>query len=208
MRTVRHEIVEGLRWTWHHAAVRTLVVTILIFNITFGAAWSVLVLYSHERLGMGALGFGLLTAALAAGGIGGMLAYSWLEAHLSLGMIMRGGLVIETLTHLVLALTRQPWVAMVVMVVFGAHAFVWGTTSQAVRQRAVPEEMQGRVNSVNRIGTMGGIVVGSLIGGLIAQRWGVTAPFWFGFAGSAVFLVLMWRQLLHIAHADDAAATA
>ncbi|MBV9830763.1 MAG: MFS transporter [Marmoricola sp.] len=204
MRSVGHEIVEGLRWTWHHAAVRTLVVTILIFNVTFGAAWSVLVLYAHERLGMGAFGFGLLTTALATGGIVGMASYGWLERHLSLGMIMRGGLVIETLTHLVLAVTRQPWVAMAVMVVFGVHAFVWGTTSQAVRQRAVPDEVQGRVNAVNRIGTMGGIVVGSFIGGLIAGRWGVTAPFWFGFAGSAVFLVLMWRQLLHIAHADEA----
>ena len=35
--------------------------TIFIFNITFGAAWSVLVLYATLRLGMGAVGFGLLT---------------------------------------------------------------------------------------------------------------------------------------------------
>ena len=31
----------------------------------------------------------------------------------------------------------------------------------------------------------------------------MTAPFWFAFAGSAVFLVLLWRQLAQIAHADD-----
>ena len=63
--------------------------------------------------------------------------------------------------------------------------------------------MQGRVNAVNMIGTVGGIVVGSLLGGSIAARWGVTAPFWFAFVGSALFLVLIWRQLLHIAHADE-----
>ena len=55
---IRHDIVEGLRWVWHHAAVRTLVLTILIFNVTFGAAWSVLVLYATERLGLGASGSG------------------------------------------------------------------------------------------------------------------------------------------------------
>ena len=43
----------------------------------------------------------------------------------------------------------------------------------------------------------------SLIGGVIAGRWGVTAPFWFAFVGSAIFLAAMWRQLLHIAHADE-----
>ena len=57
-RPVRHDIVEGFRWTGHHAAVRTLVLTILIFNITFGAAWSVLVLYATEHLGLGSVGFG------------------------------------------------------------------------------------------------------------------------------------------------------
>jgi hypothetical protein len=31
----------------------------------------------------------------------------------------------------------------------------------------------------------------------------VTAPFWFAFAGSAVFVVLIWRELRHIAHDDD-----
>ncbi len=201
--SVGRDIVAGVRWVAHHAAVRTLVLTIFIFNVTFGAAWSVLVLYSLDRLHLGEVGFGLLTSAMAAGGLLGTAAYGWLERHLSLGWIMRGGLVIETLTHLVLAVNTVPWIALVVFFVFGSHAFIWGTTSQAVRQRAVPMRMQGRVNGVNRIGTMGGIVIGSLVGGVIAGRWGVTAPFWFGFVGSAIFLALLWRQLLHVEHADE-----
>ncbi|MEJ7704462.1 MAG: hypothetical protein WKF47_12660 [Geodermatophilaceae bacterium] len=32
----------------------------------------------------------------------------------------------------------------------------------------------------------------------------MTAPFWFAFVGSAVFVVVIWRQLAHIAHADAA----
>jgi MFS family permease len=62
--------------------------------------------------------------------------------------------------------------------------------------------MQGRVQSVYMLGVTGGIVLGSLLGGVIAARWGVTGPFWFAFVGSAVFLVLIWRQLVHITHAD------
>jgi predicted MFS family arabinose efflux permease len=50
---------------------------------------------------------------------------------------------------------------------------------------------------------VGGIVIGSALGGLVASVWGVTAPFWFAFAGSAVILVLIWRSLLQIAHADE-----
>lgn len=52
-------------------------------------------------------------------------------------------------------------------------------------------------------GVVGGIVIGSALGGLAASLWGITAPFWFAFAGSAIILALIWRSLLHIAHADE-----
>ena len=64
---MRDEIREGWSWLWAHAAVRTLAITIFTFNVTFGAAWSVLVLYSRERLGLGAVGFGLISTAIAVG---------------------------------------------------------------------------------------------------------------------------------------------
>jgi predicted MFS family arabinose efflux permease len=66
----------------------------------------------------------------------------------------------------------------------------------------VPAEFQGRVGSIYLIGVVGGIVIGSALGGLVASVWGVTAPFWFAFAGSAIILALIWRSLLNIAHAD------
>jgi predicted MFS family arabinose efflux permease len=200
---VRDDIREGWHWLWAHPAVRTLAITIFTFNVTFGAAWSVLVLYARERLGLGALGFGLITTAIAAGGLMGTGCYGWLERHVRLGIIMRVGLIIETLTHLALALTRWPWFALIVFVIFGAHASIWGTTSASVRQRAVPAQFQGRVGSVYLTGMVGGIVLGSAIGGLVASAWGITAPFWFAFAGSALILAVIWRSLLQIAHADE-----
>lgn len=205
---IRQDIAEAFRWVLHNAAVRTLVLTIFVFNITFGAAWSVLVLYATERLGMGPIGFGLLTTVSAVGGLIGTLSYGWITRRVSLGNLMRIGLVFETFTMLSLALTTAPWVAMLIFFAFGAHAFIWGTTSLTVRQRTVPTELQGRVGSVNLVGVFGGLVIGSGIGGVLAQHWGVTAPFWFAFVGSAVFVVLIWGQLSHIAHADEAAAPA
>jgi predicted MFS family arabinose efflux permease len=202
-RRIVEDIVEGVRWVLHHPAVRTLVLTILIFNVTFGAAWSVLVLYASERLGMGPVGFGLITTVGALGGVLGIVSYGWLTARITLAGLMRIGLIIETLTHLALALTTVPWVALMIFFVFGVHAFVWGTTSITIRQRVVPSHLQGRVGSVNLLGTTGGLVLGSALGGALAQSFGVTAPFWFAFVGSAVFVVLIWGRLRHIAHTDE-----
>jgi predicted MFS family arabinose efflux permease len=201
--SVRQDIVEGVRWLWQHPPMRTLALTIVTFNVTFSATWGVLVLYADERLGMGAVGFGLLTTAGAVGGIVGTGSYGWLERHFRLADIMRVGLLIETLTHLALALTRSQWVALVVMAVFGAHAFVWGTTSTTVRQRAVPDHLLGRVTSVYLIGVVGGMVAGTPLGGLMARWWGITGPMWFGFAGSAVLLLVLWREFGHIEHSSE-----
>jgi MFS family permease len=198
------EMVEGVRWLVAHPPMRTLALTILTFNITYGAAWSVLVLYAGDRLGMDEVGFGFLTTAIAIGGVVGIVSYSRLERRFSLADIMRVGLLIETGTHLVLALTTLPAVALATLVVFGAHAFVWGTTSTVVRQRAVPDAVLGRVTGVYRVAIMGGLVIGTPIGGLLAGTFGITAPFWFGFVGSAVLVAVMWRQFDHIVHAGEA----
>lgn len=195
------DMAEGIRWLVGHPPMRTLALTVFAFNVTYGAAWAVLVLYAIERLGMGAVGFGLLTTATAVGGIIGTLAYGALERRFHLGNIMRAGLLIETATHLSLALTRSPAVALVTMVVFGAHTFVWSTTSTVVRQRAVPNELLGRVTSVYRVLLVGGLVIGAPIGGVLAREIEITAPFWFGFIGSAFLVVLLWRQFMLIAHA-------
>ena len=200
-RSVRAEVVEGLRWLIGHPPMRTLALTIVAFNVTWGAAWGVLVLYARDRLGMDAVGFGLLTTASALGGVLGTLAYGRLTRALSLGNIMRIGLLIETVTHLVLALTTSSIVVLVTMFVFGVHAFVWGTTATTIRQRAVPDALLGRVTGVYTVGIYGGIAVGTPIGGLLAGQFGLTAPFWFAFVGSALLVGILWRQFDHIAHA-------
>ena len=202
--SVRADLAEGVRWLLRHPPMRTLALTIFAFNVTFGAAWSVLVLYAQERLGMGDVGFGLLTTAVGIGGLIGTVAYGRLERRFSLANIMRGGLLIETFTHLSLALTTTAAWALGTLVVFGAHAFVWGTTSTVVRQRAVPDAVLGRVGGAYRVAITGGMVIGTPIGGLLARSFGITAPFWFGFFGSALLVALLWREFDHIVHAGDA----
>lgn len=203
--TVRSDIADGIGWLWRHRNVRTLALTIVTFNITWAAPWSVLVLYATERLDMGEVGFGLLTTAAAVGGLLGTGLYSFIERRVPLATVMRACLLLEVAMHLALALTTQAWLALLILFGFGAYAFVWGTVSHSVRQRAVPAEYQGRVGSVNMLAVVGGMVIGGFLGGLIAGQWGIVAPFWFAFGGSAITLALIWRELAFIAHADEEA---
>jgi MFS family permease len=211
-RTAVHtDIVEGVRWLWRNPPVRTLVIIILTFNITWAAPWGVLVLYATDHLQMGPVGYGALTTASAIGGLLSTVSFGWLERRFSFKTLMRVCLSAEVLMHLAFALTTSGTVALVIMVAFGAYAFIWGTISTTVRQRLVPHELQGRIASVNMVGVFGGLVIGQALGGAIAQVWGLTGPWWFAFVGAALTLLLVWRPITHIAAArpvdDDAEPT-
>lgn len=67
----------------------------------------------------------------------------------------------------------------------------------------MPDALLGRVTGVYTVGGFGGIALGTPIGGLLARTFGITAPFWFGFAGSALLVTILWRQFDHIVHAGS-----
>jgi predicted MFS family arabinose efflux permease len=181
---------------------------ILVFNITWAAPWGILVLYATDHLGMGPVGYGALTTASALGGLVGVGIFGALERRVSFATLMRVCLTLEVIMHLAFALTTVPAIAFVIMFGFGVYAFVWATISTTVRQRLVPLTLQGRIASVNMVGVFAGLVIGQALGGVIAQTWGLTAPWWFAFGGSALTLLLVWRSISSIAAArpvlDDA----
>jgi predicted MFS family arabinose efflux permease len=55
---------------------------------------------------------------------------------------------------------------------------------------------------VHLTGVVGGIVIGSALGGLVASVLGHHRA---AFAGSALILAVIWRSLLDIAHSDEQA---
>jgi predicted MFS family arabinose efflux permease len=66
----------------------------------------------------------------------------------------------------------------------------------------VPEHLQGRVSSVELVGVFGSLVIGAALGGVIADVWGITGPFWFAFGGSVLLLAALWKRLGAIDTAD------
>jgi predicted MFS family arabinose efflux permease len=171
-----------------------LAVCLCFMNVTLVGAFAILVLYARERLGLTEVGFGLLLAASAVGGIAGTIVAARLQRRFGTALLLRVGLVIETCTHLSLALARVPWVAAATMVVFGAHASLWGILSLSWRQRVVPDALRGRVNSGYFLFSVGGAAIGALGGGFVARGLGITAPFWIAFGGMVVLTAVAWRR--------------
>jgi len=199
--TMTRQIAEGVRWLWHHPGLRTLAVTMGIMNITYGGAFAVFILYARQRLDISEGGFGFLLAATAVGGVAATFLVSRLEARFGPATLLRIGMIIETLTYLVLGWTTIPWVAGAILVVFGGHAIIWSVIGVTLRQRITPTELLGRVTSANYLLTAGGFAIGSLAGGAVARYFGITAPFWLAFAVMVPLTAIVWRALRPVAFA-------
>ncbi|MCP3803373.1 MFS transporter [Allokutzneria sp. A3M-2-11 16] len=193
--SVRSEIAEGVRWLWGQPVLRLLAQSILLMNLSLSGVMAIMVFFARERLGLGEIGYGLLLTASALGALLGTALIGALRRRFTPASLLHVGLLIETATHLVLALTRSPLVAGATLVVFGVHTAVWGVLIVALRQRLVPEHLRGRVNSVYFLFSIGGSALGALLGGWIAYGWGVTTPFWLACGLMAVVTVLTWRPL-------------
>ena len=193
--SLRADIAEGVRWLWGHRLLRTLAVTMAFGNVVFCAAFAVFVLYAFERLNLGQVGYGILLTAFAIGGLAGTVAAPTLLRTVSATALLRAGLLVELALHATLAWTRTPWVAAAMIVIFSVHAAVWGNVVTTLRQRSVPPGLFGRVSSVYSLLDLGGAALGSLLGGAVAQAYGITATFWTAAVAMGVILLLAWHPL-------------
>jgi len=92
-----------------------------------------------------------------------------------------------------LATTRSAYLAGLMMFAFGVHAALWTIVGSSLRQRLTPPQMLGRVSSTTLFIAAGGNCVGAVLGGVIAARFGITAPFWAGFVVAALVSAATWR---------------
>ncbi|WP_051817361.1 MFS transporter [Kitasatospora sp. NRRL B-11411] len=190
---VGRQFASSVRWLWAQPALRTLTLALCLMNVTLLAGFSVMVLYAREHLGLSEFGYGVLLSASAVGGLAGALVAPRLQARFSASLLLRVGLVLETLTHVGLALAGSPWVAGAVLGMFGVHGAIWVSVDRTLVQRAVPDELRGRVNSVFMALAVGGSALGALAGGPLARAFGLTGPFWFSAAVMAALTVFAWR---------------
>jgi MFS family permease len=193
--SIRADVREGLRWLWRHPGLRILAICIFVMNFAGVGVFAIWVLYGTRHLGLTDTQYGLFIATGAVGGIAGAWTYDRLEKHVGQTVLLRAGLVVEALTYLALASTSNPWVAGATMAVFGVHAIVWGTVATTARQRATPSALLGRVGSVYQLASVCGSVLGALLGGFVASRFGLLVPFWLAFVLVAVMVPIAWPGL-------------
>ncbi|MBS2551573.1 MFS transporter [Catenulispora sp. NL8] len=193
LRVVWAEMAEGFVWLVRQRILRTMAVLIGLLNVTLTAAMAILVLLAKDRLHLGSVGYGLLFTVMAAGSILGSAVGDWLIKKVTATWTIRIGLLIEAALHLVLATSLNSYVVGAFLFAFGVHGALWSIVGNSLRQRLTPPDMYGRVASTNLFIAAGGNCVGALLGGVVAAKFGLTAPYWVAFVVAVLVAAGTWR---------------
>lgn len=175
-RSVRTDIMEGLRWLWNHRLLRTLALLLGLMNGMMMGAFAILGLFALEVLGLNEVGFGFLLTASAVGSVIASLAAGWLVERVGRGPVLLASIAAGGLVSLAIGLSSSPVVVAGLSVLFGLHAVLWNVVTVSLRQTIIPDDLLGRVNSVYRFVGWGSMPVGSALGGILAGAFGLRAP--------------------------------
>ncbi|MEU8076726.1 MFS transporter [Catellatospora citrea] len=145
-------------------------------NVAFLAVETVLALFAHDRLGIGAFGFGLLLTAEATGGLLGAGTASLLGRRLGTGTALTCTATVEGLAILGLAAAPNPYAAGLALAVCGAGMGATMVLGPSLRQAIVPAHLMGRVASTSRMLAMCAAPSGAFLGGWLATTYGVRTP--------------------------------
>jgi MFS family permease len=189
-------IAEGLRWMFRHRLLRVVAVLLGVMGFCNQMGQAVLVLLATQTLHVGPRDYGLLWTAAAVGSILGGLANPVLIRRfgqlpsLIIAMAATAGVYVG------IGLDPDGYVAGLMMACNGFFVTMWNVVTVSLRQRIVPADLLGRVNSVYRMLGWGLMPLGSVAGGLVAHTAGLRAPYTLGGVVCALVLVAALPLLL------------
>jgi MFS family permease len=179
-RSLIGEIGEGLRWLWAQPVLRTLALTLGVWNLVASGGEAVLVLFAADDLGVKGAGFGVLLATAALGSVIGGVVAGRISRRVRSGTLLRAAVLGGALAQLSFGFSPNVVFAGVLFAVVGFVGVVWNVVTIALRQRLVPDALMGRVNGAYRLVGIGTSPIGALAGGFLAHAVGVRWVFYAG----------------------------
>lgn len=201
---VWRRIHEGLRFVARSTALRTVCLASAAFQFSFAAMMTVYLLFLPRELHLSGTVVGLALAAVGPGALLGSLLAARLPGRFGHGAVLVGAAALGDGVFLWVPALHGSSAATVAALlavgfVFGLGGQLVNVTVMAVRQAVTPDGMQGRAAATITFVGGGLTPLGSLLGGFLAEEWGlrtsllVTAP---GMLLSPVIMALSPLALL------------
>ncbi|MFF3408585.1 MFS transporter [Streptomyces sp. NPDC002742] len=200
-------ILEGLRFVLGDASLRTVCLASAAFQFSFAATMTVYLLFLPRELHLSGAVVGLALAATGPGALLGSLLAARLPSRFGHGPVLVSGAVLGDGVFLCVPALHGSSAATVLALlavgfVFGAGGQLVNVTVMAVRQAVTPDGMQGRAAATITFAGMGLTPLGSVLGGLLAEEWGLRTSLLVTAAGMMLSPVVMASSpLAHLGRA-------
>lgn len=164
----------------------------------FSSATTLLPFVAQDILHVGAVAYGWLVAAQAAGGVLVGVVLSQRRQLYRQGTILLGAVVVYGSATILFGMAKAFAAALAALMLVGAADAVSTILRNTIRQLQTPDAMRGRMVSINQIFFMGGPQLGEIEAGLAAQAFGIPFAVISGGVGcilGAIWVALRWPQL-------------
>lgn len=168
-RSLRAEIVEGLVWLWRQPLIRFIAVLTGVTNIPAFALIVIVVAQKQMHASAGVVGL-----IFTIGGIGAIIGAAvgpWIQKRASFAAVILSTMWLWTLLIPLYALAPSPvWLGVVVAITFLLSP-IYNVVQMSYRLALIPDELQGRVNSVFRLIAFFGQPIGLAVTGLLLEKF-------------------------------------
>ena len=176
-KSFKADLLEGLRWLWSNKLIRTLAIMLGITNMTTMFGDAIFVKYAAIELGVTGRAYGFLLALTAIGSILGGLLGDKIAKRLGIAQSIVYSYFVFGSVGIIYYFIPYVWAVAIAASLMGLAGTTWNVVTVSLRQRIIPPELFGRVNSVYRFIGTGSIGIGALIGGQIAYSTNLRMPF-------------------------------
>jgi MFS family permease len=171
------DLTEGLQWLWSNKLIRTLAIMLGIANMTAMFGEAIFVKYAAVELGVTGRAYGFLLALTAIGSILGGLLGDKIAKRFGIAQSIVYSYFVFGFVGIIYFFMPNIWAVAIAASFMGLAGTTWNVVTVSLRQRVIPTELFGRVNSVYRFIGTGSIGIGALIGGQIAYSTNLRMPF-------------------------------
>lgn len=168
-RKVWPDVVEGWAWMRAHPVILRLAVMLGVINALGIMAMTMLVLFSQDILGLTAVGHGILLTFGAAGAVVGGLFGPHIVARLGAEACIAVSLILMTVAFGIVSVTSSAAIVAAMLFAGMIGGVLWNVVTVSYRQRRIPDDLLGRVNSIYRFFGWGMMPFGALAAGLIVS---------------------------------------
>jgi len=180
---------EGLRFVWRTPVI-VQTMTLDFAATFFASATALLPIFAAEIMHVGARGLGLLAAAPAVGSVITALTMARTGGFKRQGRAVIVSVAVFGLATIAFGFSQTFWFSLLMLALTGAADTISTVLRQTIRQFATPDNLRGRMTSINMVFFMGGPQLGEVEAGIVAALIGAPLSVVVGGIGSVVAAVL------------------